>query len=97
MPWSQASPMDQKTKFIADLLRQRFSMIELCEQRGISRKTGYKSIDRYLHSGPEGLAERSRRPGRSPNATAPEIVQALLARLLCGTGMRIMETLRLRL
>jgi len=71
--------MDQKTQFIADCLRQRFSMTELCEQYSISRKTGYKWIDRYLHSGPEGLSDRSRRPARSPNATAPEIVQALLA------------------
>lgn len=78
MPWSQTSPMDQKTQFIADCLRQRFSMTELCEKYGISRKTGYKWIDRYLHSGPEGLADRSRRPTSSPNATAPEIVQALL-------------------
>ena len=78
MPWSQTSPMDQRMQFIADCLRQRFSMTELCEQYGISRKTGYKWIERYLHSGPEGLAERSRRPGSSPNATAPEIVQALL-------------------
>lgn len=78
MPWSQTSPMDQKTQFIADYLRQRYSMTELCEQYGVSRKTGYKWIDRYLRHGPEGLAEHSRRPASSPNATAPEIVQALL-------------------
>lgn len=78
MPWIQTSPMDQKTQFIADFLRQRLSMTELCEQYGVSRKTGYKWIDRYLLHGPEGLAERSRRPGSSPNATAPEVVLALL-------------------
>ena len=79
MPWSQTLPMDQRTQFIADHLRQRYSMSELCEQYGISRKTGYKWIERYLAHGPEGLAERSRRPGSSPNETAPAIVQALLA------------------
>lgn len=46
MPWSQTSPMDQKTLFIADCLRQRLSMTELCEQYGINRQTGYKWIDR---------------------------------------------------
>jgi transposase InsO family protein len=70
--------MDQKMQFLADCLRQRHSMTELCERYGISRKTGYKWIDRYLHSGPEGLGDRSRRPEHSPNATAPEVVQALL-------------------
>lgn len=78
MPWSQTSPMDQKTKFIADYLRGCFSITELCERFGVSRKTGYKLIDRYLRCGPAGLEERSRRPHQSPNATDPEIIAALL-------------------
>ncbi len=36
----------------------------------VSRKTGYKWIDRYLRQGPADLAEHSRRPVRSPNATS---------------------------
>ena len=40
----------------------------------MSRKTGYKWSDRYLHHGSAGLAERSRRPASSPNATPEEIV-----------------------
>jgi putative transposase len=44
MPWSQTTPMDQKTQFIADYLRQQLSMTELCELYGISRKSGYKLI-----------------------------------------------------
>src|SRR6266705_985835 len=78
MPWSQMSPMDQKLQFIADYLREVFSVSELCERYGISRKTGYKWIERYLRNGPAGLEERSRRPRRSPNQTAEEIVTAIL-------------------
>jgi transposase-like protein len=51
MPWSQLSPMDQKTQFIADYLRRSLSVTELCEHYGISRKTGYKWIERYEHGG----------------------------------------------
>src|SRR5262245_20707818 len=40
MPWSQTTPMDQKTQFIADYLRKRLSITELCELYGISRKRG---------------------------------------------------------
>jgi putative transposase len=47
-------------------------------RRHISRKTSYKWIDRYLQHGPAGLEERSRRPRRAPNATAEEIVTAIL-------------------
>lgn len=59
-------------------LRDLLSVAELCELYGISRKTGYKWIDRYIHLGPAGLTEGSRRPQRSPNETAPEIVEAII-------------------
>jgi putative transposase len=78
MPWSQTSPMDQKTQFIADYLREVFSVSELCDLYGISRKTAYKWIDRYLRQAPAGLEVRSRRPHTSPNHTPPEVEEALL-------------------
>ena len=78
MPWSETKPMDQKTQFIADYLRQTLDMTELCGLYGISRKTGYKWIERYVEHGPQGLEDRSRRPGNSPGQTPSEIVEALL-------------------
>ena len=78
MPWSQTTPMDQKTQFIADYLREIFSFTELCARYGVSRETGYKLVERYLEQGPAGLQERSRRPHRSPNETAAHVVEALL-------------------
>jgi transposase len=38
----------------------------LCRHYGISRKTGYKWLKRYREEGEAGLADRSRRPHRSP-------------------------------
>src|SRR5438128_11215889 len=55
MPWREASPMDQRTQFIADHLRDVRSITELCALYGVSRKTGYKWIDRYVRHGPAGL------------------------------------------
>lgn len=78
MPWSQTSPMDQRTQFIADYLREVLNITELCELYGVSRKTGYKWIDRYLRHGPAGLSEHSRKPSHSPNATPEQVVQAFL-------------------
>ena len=78
MPWSSATPMDQKTKFIADHLRGMFSISELCTNHGISRKTGYKWIDRYLREGPAGPEDQSRKPYVAPNATPRHIVEARL-------------------
>ena len=78
MPWSQTSPMDQKRLFVADYYRDVFTMAELCQSFGISRKTGYKWLDRFEEEGPAGLNERSRRPESSPSETARELVDALL-------------------
>ena len=76
MPWSQTSPMDQKTLVIAAYLRGARAMTELCEY-GISRKTGYKWIDRYMHR-PQGLEERSRRPRASPRHNPDQVVTAII-------------------
>jgi hypothetical protein len=40
-----------KTQFIADYLRDRLSMTELCELYGVSRKPAYNGIGTILHSG----------------------------------------------
>ncbi|MGH8568431.1 MAG: helix-turn-helix domain-containing protein, partial [Gammaproteobacteria bacterium] len=68
----------QRTQFIADYLRQSVSVTELCEHYGVSRKSGYKWIERYEREGPAGLAERSRRPQVCPTQTPEAIIQALI-------------------
>jgi putative transposase len=70
--------MDQKTQFIADYLRDRLSMTELCALYSVSRKTGYTWVDRDLTHGPQGLEERSRRPRTSPRHTPDYVVAAIL-------------------
>jgi putative transposase len=70
--------MDQKTQFITDYWRDRLSVTELCTLYGVSRKTAYTWIDRYLTHGPQGLEERSRRPSTSPRHTPDHVVAAIL-------------------
>src|SRR5882672_3904500 len=78
MPWNHSSPMDLKTQFIADYLRQSQSLTELCLHYGISRKTAYKWISRYHQHGLSGLDDRSRKPLSCPHQTEPDLVEALL-------------------
>ena len=78
MPWSQTMPRDQRVQFIADYLRNTLSMTELCDLYHVSRKTGYKWVQRYLRRGPIGLEELSRKPRVSPNQTPAERVAAIL-------------------
>jgi len=78
MPWRDSSPMDLKTQFIADYLRPTLSISELCQQYNISRKTGYKWIDRYLGHGASALEDRSHRPHFCPHQTPTKLVAAIL-------------------
>ena len=78
MPWSTTSPMDQKVRFIADYRRHVFSLAELCARFRVSRKTGYKWIERFESTGPSGLVDRSRRPHGCPHQTPAAVVEALL-------------------
>ena len=50
-----------------------------CRAGGVSRKTFYKWVDRYKADGLDGLADRSRRPHRSPGQT-PGDVEDLVVR-----------------
>jgi putative transposase len=70
--------MNQKVQFIADASKKRFSFTELCERYEISRKTGYKWVERYVDEGPGALEDLPRTPHHSPNETDPEIVAELL-------------------
>lgn len=79
MPWQELSPVNLRMHFVIDWQTGCWTMTELCADYQISRKTGYKWIDRYDLSGPRGLHDQSRRPHHSPQATAPALVAALVA------------------
>ena len=79
MPWRETSPMQERLEFVREYESGLFNMTELAGQYGISRKTGYKWVERHATDGALGLCDRSRRPRESPQATDPELVEALLA------------------
>src|SRR5690242_13375917 len=66
MPWQECNLMDERLKFVARLL-DGDKMAEVCREFGVSRKTGYKILNRYNNSGVQGLTDRSRRPYRQAN------------------------------
>ena len=79
MPWKVCKPMDERLKFVARVLEGE-QMAGLCREFGISRKTGYKLVDRYNDSGLEALTDRSRRPYRQANKL-PFQIETLIVRL----------------
>lgn len=67
MPWKETCVMDQKLQFISDWLEEMYTMTELCEAYGISRKTGYKWVGRYDSEGLDGVKAKSCRPHHHPH------------------------------
>lgn len=78
MPWHQTNPVNERVKFVAAAQSGRLAFKELCEEYGISRKTGYKILERYEREGPEGLRDQSRAPRSHPNQTSTELEAAVL-------------------
>ena len=76
MPWKVRKIVTERMAFVSRLERGE-RMSDLCRGFGISRKTGYKILDRFRRGGAEGLFDQSRRPERSPQRT-PEAVQDLV-------------------
>jgi transposase InsO family protein len=79
MGWKTVTAMSQRREFVQLALREGVNMSELCRRFGISRKTGYKFLNRYQREGVQGLCDRSRRPLFSPYATDPETEGLILA------------------
>jgi putative transposase len=78
MPWLETDPMTERKRFILEAEGGLFSFSELCRRHHISRKTGYKWLDRYAADGVDGLVDRSHRPESCPHATEPHIVEAAI-------------------
>ena len=78
MPWKETCTMNERSKFIEAWKCKDFTHTELCNRFDISRKTGYKWINRVLTEGQVGLKNRSRRSHTHPNQTPDKIVKALL-------------------
>jgi putative transposase len=77
MPWKETDAMDQRMKFIADVLRKEESFAAVCRRYGVSRATGYKWMERFFEVGPQ-FADQSRAPRFHPNSTPPAVVDLLL-------------------
>jgi putative transposase len=73
MPWKKSEPMEQRTEFALKALKTE-NFRALCQEYGISTKTGYKWRERFLSRGIAGLAEESRRPQSHALELKPEEV-----------------------
>ena len=79
MPWKEQAIVDQREAFVRAQLQGHASIAQLCREFGISRKTGYKWIQRFLDGGLPNLVDQASMPRRVPHATDPELVERIVA------------------
>jgi putative transposase len=77
MPWKKIELMNQRTEFVLKAIKTE-NFRALCEEHGISAKTGYKWKERFLQRGLSGLEEESRRPKSMPTGLAEGVVCDIL-------------------
>ena len=79
MSWKETDMITERMKFI-----MRFQdgerMSDLCKEFSISRKTGYKLLERFESKGSEGLFDERRNPLSHPNKT-PLNIENLIIKL----------------
>lgn len=80
MPWMECSQMSSRLEFVQLAQAPGANISALCTAFGISRKTGYKWLQRHEEGGVDGLADRSRRPSNSPGQSNNE-VEATIVKL----------------
>jgi putative transposase len=78
MAWKVVNVYKQRKSFILMFLEDKYSMAELCRQFEITRRVGYKWVNRFKQEGFEGLEDRSCAPLKQFQETSLEIVNEIL-------------------
>jgi transposase InsO family protein len=81
MPWRVSTDVSIREEFVLMASAEEANIRRLCSRFGISPTTGYKWLRRWIESGckKDALEEMPRIPKHSPNRTAAEIEQLVVA------------------
>ena len=78
VPWKNVSPEMEQVQFIKSWEQGRESFVELCRAFDISRKTGYKRVQRFRSWGWDGVGDQSRAPHSHPNQTDRGVMERIV-------------------
>lgn len=79
MGWKETCAVDERMRFVMAIEQRHSTFAAVCREFGVSRKTGYKWLERYCQGGIAGLTDRSRAPLHRPYAMSSEIAESCLA------------------
>lgn len=79
MPWKECGVQEERFRFVDEWNSGDWNMAELCRIYGVTRKTGYKWVERFEVLGIEGLRDLSRAPHVHPNEVNDQLEEEVLA------------------
>src|SRR5437667_4986138 len=81
MPWKKIEPMEERIEFALKAMGT-LNFRALCQEYGISAKTGYKWKERFLREGIRGMEEQSRRSqGHAKQLAEEEVCEMMRLKL----------------
>jgi len=84
MPWRESNIVTLREEFVLKAMSPAMDFTAICREYGISRKTGYKWMQRFKQGGLPALQNASRRP-HSSSATLEEATVCELVRIKTTT------------
>jgi len=76
MPWEEKTVEKKRREFVAEVLGGKKSKSQLCREYKITRRTGYKWLERAENGEP--MSDKSRSKGVHPNKTEASIEELIL-------------------
>ena len=84
MPWERKTVMEQREEFVERAISGQQTMAALCREYGISRKTGYKWLNRIINTKPASV--RSDRSGFLTHPTSLMSMTGMVSTLGAVSG-----------
>ena len=78
MPWLETNAMSERARFVIAVREHGMSIAAACREFGVSRPSGYKWLKRYDEGGVAALADQSRAPKSSPQATPEAVIKQVV-------------------
>src|SRR5919106_893874 len=78
MPWRETNPVNERQQFVLAYLKRDYPFTALCGEFGVSRKTGYKWVSRFMQGGLVGLADESRARDTMKHRTPLEVAALII-------------------
>lgn len=77
MPWKEETVENLRTAFVCEAIQEGSNISELCRQFGITRKTGYKWLQRYQDGC--SMLDQSKVPHTQPRKTSAAVEELIMS------------------